>query len=770
MKAQEPTRTIARIRWVFLWTLTTASAVALSMPTGCSGQDGLPGLADFDGGSVACSDKDQDGFGEGCAAGADCDDSDPNSGNECYACNPPRPGCPCTTQGERAACGQVQSKVGNQITCGHGETVCDGGIYGECIINNSVTLLPGGDPKQSSKSLGAPTTCAANPCDPYCKTWPDDPTGLGNSDGGVVVTDGGLTVPSTGGPPPASSCSGGTSGTCAHHICQTGSKLSAGCDAISPSCVSAVCAALPSCCTGAWTGACVNAIATSCPGSSCAINTAGQCVFCYADSTDHDGDGYSFTQGDCKDCDPLVNPGAYDFPGNGLDDDCSGTADDEPTGCDVGLPFSTNTTNNYAKAIDICRFSSASASGSAKTWGVLSDSLVQANGTSACSNTLQRAITSQFGNGNFPKAGQRMAVFSSGTARDTNDPGYVNPSGQFASYNAGTFATPPAGFPKNAAGCPNGSAARDSCGYKLQIRAPTNAKSFAYDFNFFSTEYSEWICTAYNDSYIALYYGALNPFADKNISFDASNNPVSVNVGFFSIPTGPTQTSHPLLDGTGFSGNCNNYGYSPNGMCGGATGWLTTTAPVNPGEVITLHFSIWDTGDNVWDSTVLMDNFRWSSQTATIQTQPTIPPPPPPTFSAGNFIRDYDANDACPYGTKPVWGSWSWTTTTPSNSSIEFYVKTASTLAGLDTAPEDAIRFTNPPGPGALSGTPAIARTSPTDTRNGSAVVAQTFASMSRPQGNRFVRVRSALKPSTDLLSAPVLHAWNLEASCQPAE
>ncbi|MEZ4226607.1 MAG: choice-of-anchor L domain-containing protein [Polyangiaceae bacterium] len=741
-----------------------------AVPTSCSPRSELPGLGASDAGSIACVDNDHDGFGNGCAAGADCDDSDPSSGNECYACIQPRPGCPCTSQGQRASCGQVQSTVGKQVTCGYGETVCDGGVYGECIINNSVTLLPGGDPKQNTKVLGPPTLCAANPCDPYCMTWPDEPSGLGISDGGVVVADGGLTIPSTGGAPPASSCSGGTSGSCAHHICQTGTQLSPGCDAIAPSCVSAVCSAMPSCCTAEWTGLCVNAIEANCPGSSCAIDTSGQCVFCFADSTDHDGDGYAFTEGDCKDCNPLVNPGAYDFPGNGVDDDCSGTVDDEPTGCDVGLPFSTSATNNYAKAIDICRFSTASASGSAKTWGVLSDSLVQANGSSACSNTLQRAITSQFGNGNFPKAGQRMAVFSSGTARDSNDPGYVNPSGQVASYNAGTFATPPAGFPKNAAGCPNGSAARDSCGYKLQIRAPTNAQSFAFDFNFFSTEYSEWICTAYNDSFIALYYGALNPFADKNISFDAANNPVSVNVGFFSIPTSPTQTSHPLLDGTGFSGYCNNYGYSPSGMCGGATNWLTTTAPVSPGEVITLHFSIWDTGDNIWDSTVLIDNFRWSSQTATIQTQPTIPPPPPPTFSAGDFIRDYDANEACPPGTKPVWGSWSWTSSTPSDSSIAFYVKTSPTLAGLDTAPEDALRFTNPPGPGALAGTAAVARTSPIDTRNGSAVVAQTFATMSRPQGNRFVRVRSALTPSTDLLSAPVLHAWNLEASCQPDE
>jgi hypothetical protein len=493
-------------------------------------------------------------------------------------------------------------------------------------------------------------------------------------------------------------------------------------------------------------------------------------VFCYADTLDHDGDGWSYATGDCKDCDPLINPGAYDFPTNGVDEDCSGSVDDEPAGCDAGLPFSTDLGTNYAKAMDLCRFTTAGATGTAKTWGVIQSSLVQANGSTPCSNSLQRAITSQWGNNNFPQQGTRMAVVSSGTARDTNDPGYINPSGQSASYDAGTNVAPPAGFPKNAAGCPNGSAANDSCGVSMQIRAPTNALSFSYMFDFFSTEYSEWICTAYNDTFIALYYGALNPFADKNISFDSNNNPVSVNVGFFGIPTNPSLTSHPHLDGTGFAGYCGNYGQSPNGMCGGATGWLTTTAPVNPGEVITLHYSIWDTGDHVWDSTVLLDNFRWSPQTSGISTQPTVPPPPPPTYTEGNFIRDYDALEACPAGSKFVWGHWSWTSTTPNDSSIEYYVRTATTQAGLASAPEDPLRFSNPPGPAALTGQHTIAKTAPTDTQNGAAVVDKTLQNANRPRNNRFVRIRSRLRPSTDLLSAPTLHAWNLEVSCQPNE
>lgn len=972
-------------------------AAVTAAPLACSDKDPLPGMSGSGGQHGTCVDEDGDGYGDGCAAGTDCDDADPSVTYECYACNKPRPGCPCSTEGQRADCGQVESQVGEQVTCGYGETICQGGVWGSCVINNSVTLLPGGDPKTKSKptALGPPSTCTANPCDPYCMTWPDTPGGLGDPGNGIVEVDGGLSIPlGDAGPPPVSACTGGSIGSCAHHVCETGGALTAGCDStsatqclsngtacpgvapccyglscvsgtcqvppptvpavrfeetfsnlnaqgwtlggwsigvaaggsgdpstdttptadnrlagtviggsysnnvnwsfLSPtinltgpgtmtltlrswerfepnfdygriyvstnngtswtqiystsdnvgtwkslsfdvsayksnqfrlrfqlqsdgsivnggwslddilitelvpapacnppgaacsgsqpccsssacvggvcttpstSCVSAVCAIDPTCCSGSWGPNCVNLIGTACGGASCAIDSAtNQCRFCWADAMDHDGDGYSFAQGDCKDCDPTINPGAYDFPGNGVDEDCSGTPDDAVASCDTALTFASDDPLQYARAVDLCRFTTAGASGAAKTWGVISAELVRADG-SACSDNRQRAITSLWGANNTPQFGANMAVFSSGTARDANDPGYINPNGQIASYQSGHTVTPPAGFPKSAAGCPNGSAAHDSCGLRLTIRAPTNALSFSYKFDFFSTEYPEWVCTPYNDSFIALYNGALNPYADKNISFDANNNPVSVNAGFFSIPGTTSATpTHPHLAGTGFDGSCGGQ------VCGGATGWLVTTAPVNPGETFTLHYSIWDTGDRVWDSTVLLDDFRWSPNTSTIETLPSLPPPPPPQYTAGNFVREYDAAQACPAGTKPVWGHWSWTATTPNDSRINYYVTTATTQAGLATAPEDQLRFSNPPGPVAVTGQHASAKTTPVDTQNGAAVVDSTLLSAGRPRDNRFVRIRSHLLPSSDGYSAPVLHAWNLEISCKPNE
>ena len=46
---------------------------------------------------------------------------------------------------------------------------------------------------------------------------------------------------------------------------------------------------------------------------------------------------------------------------------------------------------------------------------------------------------------------------------------------------------------------------------------------------------------------------------------------------------------------------------------GASTGWLTTTAPIAPGEDVTLRFVIFDEGDGIYDSAALIDNFQWGA-------------------------------------------------------------------------------------------------------------------------------------------------------------
>jgi hypothetical protein len=108
------------------------------------------------------------------------------------------------------------------------------------------------------------------------------------------------------------------------------------------------------------------------------------------------------------------------------------------------------------------------------------------------------------------------------------------------------------------------------------------------------------------------------------------HTPVSVNLGDFSV-CDPTQVSEYAVDCQSNGGTCPSppTPYCPSGTAelagtgfdiwnptttngtAGATGWLTAHAPVVGGEEITLSFIIWDTGDQLFDSTALIDDFQW---------------------------------------------------------------------------------------------------------------------------------------------------------------
>jgi hypothetical protein len=199
----------------------------------------------------------------------------------------------------------------------------------------------------------------------------------------------------------------------------------------------------------------------------------------------------------------------------------------------------------------------------------------------------------------------------------------------------------PSGYPKASPACGNVSidnTVNDVINVKLEIRVPANAKGLAFDFDFWSGEWPDYVCSQFNDSFIAfLSSKAFNNGTADNMSFDSQNNPVSVNNGFFDRCTAGAQTGcsgskkgtsvcpggTAELAGTGFEDMGTWCKAQSSG--GGATGWLTSNAPVQGGETITLEFMIWDTGDASYDSSVLIDNFQWQGNA----TPPgTVRPPP----------------------------------------------------------------------------------------------------------------------------------------------
>ncbi len=366
------------------------------------------------------------------------------------------------------------------------------------------------------------------------------------------------------------------------------------------------------------------------------------------EGNDGDNDGWTIAQGDCNDCSPQINPGAYDFPDNQIDEDCSGTPDDEPVGCDHDLGIEGNDAMDAARSLGLCRQAEPGAEGKARTWGVVSARWVLADGTTSslsphsastgsCTgqggvgappNALSHGILASFGPNVLPRDGASMVAISSGVAREG-----VNgdsPGGARMCTKSGS----PSGFPTTSvAACPGKTidstpVANDPMALELTIRAPTNAKSIAFDFDFYTYEFPGYVCSGYNDFFLALLNSAHPDVpANQNISFDAQGNHVSVNNGFLEVcdpstcGTDATKCNDKIvacglgpdqLKGTGFEAHA-------------ATGWLQTTSPIVAGEEFTIRFVVWDQDDEMFDSTALVDNFRFELEET--QNVETIRPP-----------------------------------------------------------------------------------------------------------------------------------------------
>jgi hypothetical protein len=184
----------------------------------------------------------------------------------------------------------------------------------------------------------------------------------------------------------------------------------------------------------------------------------------------------------------------------------------------------------------------------------------------------------------------------------------------------------PPGFPKGSSYCPGITPGQvhDPAALQLTLRVPTNAQSLQWVADFYSSEFPGWVCSQFNDVFVAILEPKPASLPDGNVAFDELKNPISVNTQFlrvcnpqtpdggtvyYACPLGPS-----MLTGTGFETGQ----YGPHG----ATGWLQTQAPVTPGTVVTLRFAIWDSDDEIMDSTVLIDKFTWLAAPAGPATTP----------------------------------------------------------------------------------------------------------------------------------------------------
>ncbi len=405
-------------------------------------------------------------------------------------------------------------------------------------------------------------------------------------------------------------------------------------------------------------------------GGNCSDGIDNDCDGTADNGVNLDGDLWGTCDGDC--CDTigpcggipsLINPGAFEFAANGVDDDCDGTTDNPLSLCDSGLSSSSSTALHYAYAMDLCQTTlEFPASLADRTWGVVSSELLYPSG-SGTPNSNARSIRTGFGNNVSPQGGNSLVVLSTGHAADTGDS-----SPPYAAFQGGvvhgTSSAAPSdwlaanggAFP-NYTGCPdpmNGSySAYDPIMLRLRVRVPTNAQSFSFNMYFYSSEYPEYVCSQWNDFFVALldstWSGSPANPSDKNLAFydpppsGGTTYPIGVNLAYANTglfkqclngPTGcnsgtvagtcSTCVSTTELSGTGFDtvnppaafpGDVGWCGSS--NLLGGGTSWLSTAGNVDPGEIITMRFAIWDVGDGYYDSVVLLDNFEWDVDAST---------------------------------------------------------------------------------------------------------------------------------------------------------
>lgn len=316
---------------------------------------------------------------------------------------------------------------------------------------------------------------------------------------------------------------------------------------------------------------------------------------------------------DCADCDPLVNPGAYDFPGDGVDDDCSGEADDEPEECDEDLPQDSEDPWDAARALGLCR-APGERGRSERAWGALDARFVQPDG-SELSEPLSYGLLTSFGV-NTPREGAAMLALSTGAARAPEQPGYRDILGFKKGYQSGA----PTGYPKEAPACPGvvSGTPFDGAALELTFRVPTNVTRLEVDESFFTLEFPGYVCSKYNDFFVIDFEPKVVGYPDGNVAFDEAGNPLSVNNALLQVceaqQTGGKQYDCPLgtdlLTDTGFDTVSDEFSPAPHA----ATGWLRSRAPVVPGSTLRVRFAIWDSADGNLDSTVLIDRLRWSSQ------------------------------------------------------------------------------------------------------------------------------------------------------------
>jgi hypothetical protein len=128
----------------------------------------------------------------------------------------------------------------------------------------------------------------------------------------------------------------------------------------------------------------------------------------------------------------------------------------------------------------------------------------------------------------------------------------------------------------------------------FDLDVPLGTHGFIFDFAYFSEEYPNYVNQTFNDMLIV--WSTSESFTGNVTFIDEQPLTVTALASYMSVPV-----NSELLSGTGF----------PNDAEGAGTGWFQAKGSAVPGETFTVAITIFDMGDDVWDTVGLIDGFKW---------------------------------------------------------------------------------------------------------------------------------------------------------------
>lgn len=185
----------------------------------------------------------------------------------------------------------------------------------------------------------------------------------------------------------------------------------------------------------------------------------------------------------------------------------------------------------------------------------------------------------------FSGASQAIGTYTNNSGLWGLPPGIVMSSGKVTDHGDGPNTSPSwstdlgTGGHAGLSALSGGYSTYDAVSFGFDFTATSNKISF--DFIFGSDEYPEFVGSQYNDAFGVWMTDSKG--TKTQLSFDNYGSPITVNTAWMSATPGTE------LDGT--------------------TGPLTTTANVGKGQNYSIEFAISDTSDEIYDSTVYLNNF-----------------------------------------------------------------------------------------------------------------------------------------------------------------